>query len=112
MTNSRFEVSAREENGSLTLSIRGEVDMESSPRVLQAIREGLSRARGLNLDLREVDYIDSSGIAVLIQGLKIARRRNSEYPYVLRDVSPQVLSVIELSQLVELFDFETTEGEG
>ncbi len=108
----KLEVLARDENGSRILTISGEVDMESSPRVLQAIREGLSGSSSLKLDLRGVDYIDSSGIAVLIQGLKIARRGNSEYSYVLRDVSPQVLSVIELSQLRDLFEFETSEGEG
>ena len=108
----KLEVLARDENGSRILSISGEVDMDSSSRVLQAIREGLGRASSLKLDLRGVDYIDSSGIAVLIQGLKIARRDNSEYSYVLLDVSPQVMSVIELSQLGDLFDFETTEGQG
>ncbi len=108
----KLEVLARDENGSRILSISGEVDMDSSSRVLQAIREGLGRASSLKLDLRGVNYIDSSGIAVLIQGLKIARRDNSEYSYVLLDVSPQVMSVIELSQLGDLFDFETTEGQG
>ncbi len=107
----KFEVLARDENGSRVLSISGEVDMDSSSRVLQAIREGLGRSSSLKLDLRGVDYIDSSGIAVLIQGLKIARRDNSEYSYVLLDVSPQVMSVIELSQLGDLFDFETSEGQ-
>ena len=108
----KLEVVARDENGGRILSISGEVDMESSPRVLQAIREGLGRASSLKLNLRDVSYIDSSGIAVLIQGLKIARKDNSEYSYVLADVSPQVMSVIELSQLKDLFDFETSEGEG
>lgn len=107
----KLEVLARDENGSRVLSIRGEVDMESAPRVLQAIRDGLAGASSLKLDLRDVTYIDSSGIAVLIQGLKIARRNNPGYPYVLRNVSPQVRSVIELSQLRDFFDFETSGAE-
>ena len=72
----------------------------------------MGRGSCLKLYLRGGNYIDSSGLAVLIQGLKIARRDNSEYSYVLLDVSPQVLSVIELSQLRDLFEFETSEGEG
>ncbi len=45
----RLELLARDENGSRTLSISGEVDMDSSPRVLQAIREGLGRASSSSL---------------------------------------------------------------
>ncbi len=105
------EVQVRDGDDGRILSLRGEVDLESSPQVLQAIRDGLHRAPSLKLDLGSVSYIDSSGIAVLIQGLKLARKDDPGYRYVLLNTSRQVMSVIELSQLRNLFDFETTEGE-
>ena len=104
----KLERRVSDEDGVRILSISGEVDMESSPQVLHAIRDGLDRASSLKLDLRHVSYMDSSGLAVLIQGLKLARKAHPEYPYVLLNAGEQVMSVIELSQLKDLFVFETS----
>jgi anti-sigma B factor antagonist len=51
-----------------------------------------------------VQYIDSSGIATLIRGLKLAQEAGAGY--VLVDPSPKVQAVIELSQLQEFFPIE------
>ena len=88
----------------------GELDLESAPRLLEAIRDAIKGAPQLKIDLKGIEYVDSSGIAVLIQGFKQARKASVEY--VLRDPSPQVVSVIELSQLEDFFTFERTDGEG
>jgi anti-sigma B factor antagonist len=57
--------------------------------------------RGLVLVLAEVAFIDSSGIAVLIEGLKWSRERN--LPYVLVALPAAVQMVIELARLENFF---------
>jgi anti-sigma B factor antagonist len=57
--------------------------------------------RGLVLLLAEVTFIDSSGIAVLIEGLKWSRERN--LPYVLVELPAAVQMVIELARLENFF---------
>jgi anti-sigma B factor antagonist len=57
--------------------------------------------RGLVLFLAEVTFIDSSGIAVLIEGLKWSRERN--LPYVLVALPAAVQMVIELARLENFF---------
>jgi anti-sigma B factor antagonist len=57
--------------------------------------------RGLVLVLAEVTFIDSSGIAVLIEGLKWSRERN--LPYVLVALPAAVQMVIELARLENFF---------
>jgi anti-sigma B factor antagonist len=57
--------------------------------------------RGLVLWLAEVTFIDSSGIAVLIEGLKWSRERN--LPYVLVELPAAVQMVIELARLENFF---------
>lgn len=99
---SRLEVSqVAGEGGRFTLAARGDLDLDSSPQLLEAIRAALKGASRLDLDLKGVSYVDSSGIAVLIQGLKLARKRAVEY--FLIDPSRQLLAVIELSQLQQFF---------
>jgi anti-sigma B factor antagonist len=84
--------------------------MESSPRLLESIRAALKEAASLELDLKEVAYIDSSGVAVLVQGLKLARKGKVEYSIL--DPSPGVMAVIHLSQLADFFTIKRPGGEG
>jgi anti-anti-sigma factor len=55
-----------------------------------------------------ISGVDSSGIAILIQGLKLAQKE--EVDYRLLDPSTQVRAVIELAQLQQLFTVETSGG--
>ena len=101
-------ISTRGGEGVLRISASGEVDMDSSPRLLEAIRAGLKDSPRVELDLKEVGYMDSSGIAVLVQGLKLARRLKADYSIL--DPSPQVMAVIELSQLADFFAVKRSGG--
>lgn len=98
-----LELLSRSEEGAPVLEARGEIDMQSSPRVLAEIRR-LERERRVVLDLAGVSYIDSSGVAVLIQGLKAAKRSGQQF--VLRRPSAKVLAVLELADLTGLFEIE------
>ena len=86
------------------ISVRGDLDMDSSPQLLEAIRHGLKNTSGIAVELRDVGYIDSSGIAVLVHGFKLARKESLNFRIV--DPSPQVMSVMQLSQLDQFFSIE------
>jgi anti-anti-sigma factor len=57
--------------------------------------------RGLILTLAEVQFIDSAGVAVLIEGLRWSRART--LPYVLAALPAAVQMVIELARLENFF---------
>ena len=90
-----------ESYGSLLLiRLSGEVDLSWSGRVRDAIVEALEQ-RSVGVDLSAVSYIDSSGIAALVEGLQTAR--DSERRFVLVATSPPVLAVLELARLDRVF---------
>ncbi len=92
--------------GTFTLvTVRGRLTIDTSPALLDAFRSALRKAPMLKVDLQNVDFLDSSGISVLIQGLKLAQEKSVEY--VLLNPSPKVSAVIELSQLQNFFNIET-----
>ena len=100
-----------EHEGYEQISVRGRLTLDSSPTLLEELRKVFDEHPGLGrlkVDLSDVAFIDSSGISVLIQGLKLAQDRGADY--VLLDPSPKVRSVIELSQLHEFFTVEITPG--
>src|SRR5206468_5232839 len=71
----RLQLTSAVEGDAQVLVVRGEVDMESSPRLLEAIQTGLQKGSAQVVDLAGVSYMDSSGIAVLVQGLRAAHKR-------------------------------------
>ena len=93
-----------DEAGAVVLRVEGEVDLESSPTLWSELRGLLGRGGAVVVDLSAVDYIDSSGVAVLIQGLKHAGRTKVDFR--LRRPSGRVTAVLELAQLTRLFEIE------
>lgn len=103
---SALEIVTHREDGRLRLSVSGDLDLESSPRLLSAIKDGLEGARSVEVGLTGVGYLDSSGVAVLIHGYKLAHRDGIEF--VILDPSTQVMAVIELSQLQQFFTIRSS----
>ena len=99
-----IEIASAQEPGFKVLAVKGELDLDASPRLLAEIQAALKAASGIKVNLRGVSYVDSSGIAVLIQGYKLALKQKLQF--VLREPSPQVITVLELSQLRSFFVFE------
>jgi len=84
----------------LLIRLSGEVDLSWSGRVRDAIIDALEQ-RSVGVDLSAVSYIDSSGIAALVEGLQTAR--DGERRFVLVATSPAVLAVLELARLDRVF---------
>ncbi|MEX2365544.1 MAG: STAS domain-containing protein, partial [Pseudohongiellaceae bacterium] len=87
------------------LEISGEVDMQYSPAVREKILESVDKGRTVLIDLAEVSYIDSSGIASLIEGLQAARKANLPYGLLrVSDAATQVLSLTRLDNVFPMYD--------
>lgn len=70
---SNFRVEVRSQDGAPLLSVHGELDLASSP----VLEEELQRAREqrpalIIIDLRELDFMDSTGLSILIRAHQAA----------------------------------------
>lgn len=84
------------------LAVEGEVDLSNSPVLRSHIKSILEPgAHNLVIDLEGVSYMDSSGIAVLIEGMRWAHKTNRSM--VLAAPSDQVRMVMELAKLDSFF---------
>ncbi len=91
------------------VSVRGRLTIDTTPELLSELRRVMRGAQDVKVNLQQVEYLDSSGISVLIQGLKLAQDHSVDYT--LLDPSPKVQAVIELSQLHNFFKIETSAGD-
>ena len=85
-----------------TAKISGEVDFTVSPAVRDKLVAFIEKTRGdMFLDLGELAYIDSSGLAALIEGRKLLKAKNRKIT--ITAISHQVRKLFELTQIGELF---------
>jgi anti-sigma B factor antagonist len=91
------------------LDISGDIDMAHSTElrrvVLVEIRE--SRTPRVVLNMLDVRYIDSSGVASLVEGLKASRDVGSRM--ILVSLSPFVQEILRLTRLLQIFEIYDTE---
>jgi anti-anti-sigma factor len=74
-----FSLEVVEVAGSARLVLRGELDAASAPAADRALLELLESASGrVTIDLRELDFMDSTGVKFLIDGRDAARQRGVE----------------------------------
>ena len=98
----------KEMSGVLVVALEGDVDLESSPAARKVLLECLERDMTLLVDMSSVTYIDSSGVASLVESLQSARQRGASFALVA--VSQTVMRVLELARLDKVFTiFESLE---
>jgi len=84
--------------------ISGDIDLATSPQLRKAMLRELKELRvpRVVLNLKAVRYIDSSGVASLVEGLKASRDVGSRF--VLFGLNTTVREVLQLSKLVRIFE--------
>ena len=99
-----MEISVRQQNESAIIDVTGDIDLYSSPQVRQAILDTLSKKLGTRVivNLAGVKYIDSSGVASLVEGLQLSRK--SQVRFSLCGLNKAPRQVLELTRLIKVFE--------
>ena len=96
-----MQIHERASGGSLRLSLSGELDLASAPKLKGRLARLRAKKSPVRLDLSKLEYIDSTGVHLLIQTVGEARIKG--WPFQIEpDVRPQVM---RLFKLVHLEDF-------
>jgi anti-sigma B factor antagonist len=91
----------RYEGDAAVVSLSGDVDLESSPKVRTALLDCVSMKHAVVVDMAAVSYIDSSGVASLVEAFQAARKGDTRF--VLARVSDSAMRVLELARLDKVF---------
>jgi len=98
------QISARRVKTTTIFDIAGDIDLSNSPEVrgilLRELRD--SRVPRVLMNLSKVRYIDSSGVASLVEGLKASRDLGSRF--ILVGLSGSAREVLQLSRLLKVFE--------
>jgi anti-sigma B factor antagonist len=94
-----FSISADEREGHLQLTLRGELDLATAPELEQILDERLATGDQVVVDLRGLEFMDSSGVRVLIAGHAHAGREGGRLVIVRPQPNSAVAKIIEVSGL-------------
>jgi len=96
------EIHHTEESGAHVLQIEGEIDLHGSPKLRAALQELVEKKTpALVTDFSGVKYIDSSGLATLVEYVRDSKGYGGKIA--LFGLQPKVKMVFELVRLNELF---------
>lgn len=90
-----------EQEGFTVVALSGEIDLSNSPELRAQLLDILAQKKNVLIDLGAVSYIDSSGIASLVEGYQEARDAGLQFGLV--NVSEVARNVLQLAHLDQVF---------
>jgi anti-sigma B factor antagonist len=99
-----MEISTREAGNATIVDITGDITLYNSPEVRRVLLD-LLKAKHVPrviVNLEKVKYIDSAGVASLVEGLKTSRDLKSGFA--LYGLSKTTREVLELTRLIKVFE--------
>jgi anti-sigma B factor antagonist len=89
------------------LTLQGEIDVYTAPRLRQAIIDLVEGGeRNIVVDMEKVDFLDSTGLGVLVGGLKRVKTREGNLSLVASQ--EKILKIFEITGLDKVFPIAGT----
>jgi len=105
-----MQIGIDEKEGVSICKIDGEIDINTAPQLKKAFDRLLKEKKEkILLNMEKVNYIDSSGLATLVELLKNFRKYGARLKLV--GLSAKVKSLFEITKLEKLFDISEKEEE-
>jgi anti-sigma B factor antagonist len=100
-----MDIKSTDKGGILLVEVAGEINITSSPEMKRWFEK--TQASRIVINLSRVGYIDSSGLATLVELLKKLRGRKGTLA--LTGMTGKVRSLFEITKLDKLFDIQPTD---
>jgi len=96
-------------DGEVWVRVKGDVNIQTSPDLRAQLKPLFAQKGGdIHVDLSKVTFIDSSGIATLVEGLQWARNMGGHFT--LHDLQETVNDIFVLAKLDMVFDIVGNEA--
>ncbi len=104
-----MKISIRDAGPAKIVEVEGDIDLGTSPELRRTLFTTMREVSKVALNLTGIRYIDSSGIATLIEVLKDSQRLKKDF--VLFGMNPSVEQVFRLTHVIRLFRVFASERE-
>ena len=106
-----MNISIRQFVNAAVVDVDGDITLHNSPEVRKVLLNLLKQERmsRVVVNLEKAKYIDSAGVASLVEALKASREMNSSFA--LYGLSRTAREVLELTRLIKVFEIYDSEQE-
>jgi len=105
-----MQIRMDEKDGISVFRMNGDIDINTSPEVKRSFDDAIKQKREkVVINLKDVSYVDSSGLATLVEILKNLRAYGGKMK--LTNLSSKVRGLFEITKLDKLFDIVGEEDE-
>ncbi len=105
-----LDLNVRKEGEHAVLEVAGEIDVYTAPKLREKLIELVSEGSyHLIVDLENVDFLDSTGLGVLVGGLK--RVRNHDGSLQLVCTQEKILKIFRITGLTKVFPIHASVAE-
>ena len=94
-------INKKQENDKLTLQIEGRLDTLTAPELEEVIKNVIDGQNELEFDFKNLEYISSAGLRVLLRAQKIMNEQGKMY---ITGASEDILDIFEITGFSEILE--------
>lgn len=91
------------EDNQMILSLSGRLDAANAPRLETELKNSINGVEKLVFDFKELEYISSAGLRVLLNAQKVMNRQGK---MIVRNVNDTIADVFEITGFVDILTIE------
>ena len=98
-----LDIRKNAENETLTISLEGRLDTTTAPSLEAELKASLEGITELIFDFKELEYISSAGLRVLLSAQKTM---NNQGKMIIRNVRPEIMEIFDVTGFVKTLNIE------
>jgi anti-sigma B factor antagonist len=105
-----LDLTTTDRGGAKVIALEGEIDAYTAPRLRQALIDLVSGgATDIVVDMEKVEFLDSTGLGVLVGGLKRVKSNGGELHLVI--TQDRIMKIFDITGLAKVFPIHGTVDE-
>ena len=98
-----LNISKKSEGSALTVTLEGRLDTSTAPELEETLKDGLNDVTDLVFDLKDMQYISSAGLRVLLSAQKVMNKKGT---MVIRNASEQIREIFDVTGFSDILTIE------
>ena len=98
-----MDIIKNSEGSKLTVALVGRLDTTTSPQLEAELRQSVDGLTELVLDLKDLDYISSAGLRVLLSAQKVMDKQGG---MIIKNAKPEIMEIFEVTGFTDILNIQ------